>query len=173
MKKLMVLVAVSALAIASQAAQFQWKANRNALADYTGLTVYCVNGSDYTLAVAALTAGGTDVATKFNAYVQSSALVAGNGGITALTSYEAESTAAFFVFAGDLIKDGSTYDTTGAMDVSAYLFTPPDSSPVQLALANANFTVTEQPIGQAVPEPTSGLLLLLGVAGMALRRRRA
>ena len=26
---------------------------------------------------------------------------------------------------------------------------------------------------QAVPEPTSGLLLLLGVAGMALRRRRA
>ena len=28
-------------------------------------------------------------------------------------------------------------------------------------------------IAQSVPEPTSGLLLLLGVAGMALRRRRA
>ena len=173
MKKLMVLVAVSALAIASQASQFLWKANRNGLTDYKDLTVYCVNGSDYDKAVAVLTAGGTDVATKFNAYVQSSAPVLTNGSITPLTSYDAESTAAFFVFAGDLIKDGSTYDTTGALDVSAYLFTPPDSSPAQLALANASFTTTEQPIGQAVPEPTSGLLLLLGVAGMALRRRRA
>lgn len=37
----------------------------------------------------------------------------------------------------------------------------------------ANYTAADFKTYSAVPEPTSGLLLLLGVAGMALRRRRA
>ena len=39
--------------------------------------------------------------------------------------------------------------------------------PLRLCRGNASF------FAQSVPEPTSGLLLLLGVAGLALRRRRA
>ena len=38
-----------------------------------------------------------------------------------------------------------------------------------LASSQANWTA----VGAAVPEPTSGLLMLLGMAGLALRRRRA
>ena len=38
-----------------------------------------------------------------------------------------------------------------------------------LATNQANWTA----VGAAVPEPTSGLLMLLGMAGLALRRRRA
>lgn len=37
----------------------------------------------------------------------------------------------------------------------------------------ANFTSSAYTTSQMVPEPTSGLLMLLGMAGLALRRRRA
>lgn len=38
------------------------------------------------------------------------------------------------------------------------------------SLTTGGYTVS---VGEAVPEPTSGLLLLIGMAGLALRRRRA
>ena len=41
-------------------------------------------------------------------------------------------------------------------------------------VASANFSsATWQPMSSSIPEPTSGMLMLLGVAGLALRRRRA
>ena len=86
------------------------------------------------------------------------------------------STLAWFIFEGNSIADGSTYDTTGVKDVSAYVYTPPESSPGQFMFYVDDFTTKGAPIGGStpiIPEPTTGLLVLLGVAGLALKRKRA
>ena len=69
-------------------------------------------------------------------------------------------------------KDGVyNYSGTASQDIRAVLANTSDKT-VTFNMSNGtigswNYTAN------AVPEPTSGLLLLLGVAGLALRRRRA
>ena len=67
-------------------------------------------------------------------------------------------------------------------DVTDYTYDPgkQETAPGTLALTQSSFTSSgtigggpTPPGPDPIPEPTSGLLLLLGVAGLALRRRRA
>ena len=43
----------------------------------------------------------------------------------------------------------------------------------ELSLEDGTFTMAWNKMGTDVPEPTSGLLMLVGLAGLALRRKRA
>ena len=173
MKKLMMAFAVIAFASATQAAAVSWYLEKDTPKTFGNLTAYVVNGSDYSAVVALLTAGGASVATDFNAYVIDSVGLNSRGAGSSNSVGVSGTTLAWFIFNGDTIADGGAYNTTGAIDVSAYIFTPPESSPGDLALTVDSFTTRDAPIGNVIPEPTSGLLVLIGIAGLALKRKRA
>ena len=65
---------------------------------------------------------------------------------------------------------GVTFESQGFEEVGGAAFTYIDASYTDMVYANGWVNVKS---AAPIPEPTSGLLLLLGVAGMALRRRRA
>ena len=72
----------------------------------------------------------------------------------------------------DSDADGADIFYTGALSTDGYTWEGTES-PKSFAKYDDSFTAGTIAYGSAVPEPTSGLLLLLGVAGLALRRRRA
>ena len=70
----------------------------------------------------------------------------------------------------DLVADATFYYTADT-STSGYTYEPP-SSGIQLMFDSSSLTAGTIATA-SVPEPTSGLLMLVGLAGLALRRRRA
>lgn len=172
MKKLIVGVAAVAFAATVHAASAMWGLEKDSAKTFGNLTAYVINGSDYATVAALLTAGGDSVATDFNGYVIDSVALNSRGAGGSVSDGMTGTSLAWFIFADDKIQDGSSYSTTGAIDVSAYVYTPPQSSPGEYTFTVDAFTTRGSPIGD-VPEPTSGVLMLLGLAGLALKRKRA
>ena len=176
MKKLMMAVAIVCAAAMGQAANVDWKLS--GLGGYEGKNVYSFNTADQATVLAALTAGGDNIAStiagltvnKNNAAVA----VTGSAGRANANGSANDIDAAknlFYVIFDGTIANGQKYAYTTGYDVSSKTYEEGQQSPGPLSLTFAA-AKTEQMIGN-VPEPTSGLLLLLGVAGLALRRRRA
>ena len=74
--------------------------------------------------------------------------------------------------------DGMAYKYTGTIDGTAYIYDgnadPPEASPGTFNIAASSFANSGTIGGSgSVPEPTSGLLVLLGIAGLALKRKHA
>ena len=183
MKKLIMTVAIVCAAVATQAASIAWDANW--IVDGTGTDL--ASGSAYLLttggyamdsAIADLTAGKFD-ATKAElnadiAWSDDFGASVSKTGASELTGNQAfymvivsgknfmvtDTISATMKDLGDtgvMFGDLSTYnDATGGYD-SLYKWQ----------------TVQEQPSTGDVPEPTSGLLLLVGAAALALKRKQA
>ena len=156
MKKIMIMLAVVAAAVVANAASFNWQAanlyGSDTTTKYAGtVELYAViDGVDTLVSSATATAGAVKKdATTF----ESDKFVVGN-------DYD------FFLKYED---NGKVFTSALKENISAQLSSTSTVNFGNMATQTqnaANWTTA------AVPEPTSGLLLLLGVAGLALRRKQ-
>jgi hypothetical protein len=177
MKKLFMFVAVAALAFAGQAMQLDWKYDA-AKAD-VGKTVYVLIGStaqtewESADAVAAAAANSGAIAKKGTKYNATGSF--NNANITK-TSADI-----YYVIVS---ADGTTFDVTSVSDMTGSVYDPnnQESTPgSNTSLSSASIAVSGKSFGGGGggggggdgPEPTSGLLLLVGAGILGLRRKRA
>ena len=128
--------------------------------DFTGLTKIATSGQDgtlYTFGQIAFDAGTTsdDVTTDTpQAYTL---ILFDQSGVTDYENYEGY----YYVYTG---TSGLSQDADSGTDFADFTS--------DIAVAGDAWR-TAAPAAEPIPEPTSGLLVLLGMAGLALKRKRA
>lgn len=191
MKKIMITLAVAAIAVASQAAQMKWgsgalyvpetttkvSASYGATASFFSLTAAQYSALESAIATAGLTAANDISTYLYNTYKDQTATKTGSFMSGASTITESATYAKGDSAYGVVVY--TTYDNTSKTGDLYYI------ANMGSATFTADSTITKGSMGlnlngsgaalswQSVPEPTSGLLMLLGIAGLALRRRRA
>ena len=194
MKKLMIALAAVAVAIGAQAATVSW--NIMNVKDSTGTALS--GGSAYVFFVAGTSAdtswvaalegkGATAISTAMGSanktYTMASTVAAGNYsyttangftlptneqmGLTGMTAY----TAYAVIFDTATITDASKFYVTAARAATTLDSTATNNKLWSLTATSSSVSTNWKSV--AVPEPTSGLLMLLGLGAIALRRRRA
>ena len=179
MKKIIMAAAIVCAAVMTQAAQVTWTAS--AIAG-TGSTSYFAMLVDVT--------GMSDITGDSVAQAIMAGTFTGNTMYSGAGTYNATKDQVAVAFAkktanGEYANEQSVsymtivFDAATAADAQNYLVTSGDA-PVNGQFSAAGLLSIQQgsQAGKtwttaAVPEPTSGLLMLVGLAGLALRRRRA
>lgn len=162
MKKLMIVAAVALMAIASQAAAFKWSAA--GVKDAAGESAYSGKAVIHCFVKDALnTEIATYEATMSNGSISGVVIGADDSNFTANTMYS------FYYTMTDAA--GNQFDSRGWTEDGKPGTTYKTVKAQQNSQPSISFTSSGAWKTADVPEPTTGLLMLVGLAGLALRRR--
>jgi hypothetical protein len=180
MKKLIIAAFATMLGIAANAAAVEWSmtglSDSPDAAKAAGWAVYVMDASTFD-AFAALDGDKVANYASANALFTSATTSARGGAVNA--SYKGGNFAANETINSYLV----VFNNANASDATYYAYSATGSTTITAGgaddsiafgtFANATSTTGGWQSTAAVPEPTSGLLMLVGIAGLALRRRRA
>ena len=168
MKKLLISALALTASFAVNAASFKWKVYEGQTSEI-GYRIYAVLGDTAATSwadEAALTAASINgqsigtVADKIT-YI---------GASSSTSSDSITPDKKFYLVIVD--ADGTKFASSAVYSGSEYVYTPPDQAKKTASFSMAGLGYTN--FGTSpVPEPTSGLLVLVGLAGLMLRRKRA
>ena len=180
MKKVMIAAAIVCVACISQAASVAWgNSSSSKIVGLTGSAITSANAAAYALSVSLVDAEGNMVATSTGINTMTAGVLSG-GTTWTYTFGEGKgqyNTGDLFSIVAKMTVDGKNYEMVVAEDFALAAVNNSGTDTFTWAAGTYGGLSETATVGKwsaaAVPEPTSGLLLLLGIGAMALRRRRA